>query len=134
MSSGASTRRDFQARWPGFFPTRVVSTGASRLRLWWGHIPSFGWRCSAARRSGCPRRYDHRRSSGLDLRIVLRTFASIEHAVVADDAHDSMAEAGRGGRAESLRRGPVTPRRQQRVLSCVVDAGKNVVLDQFAPM
>src|SRR5580700_12296722 len=55
--------------------------------------------------------------------------AAIEHAVVANDAHDLMAEAGRGGRAESLRRCPVTPRRQQRVLFCVVDAGKDVVLD-----
>ena len=59
--------------------------------------------------------------------------AAIEDAVVANDAHDSMAGAGRGGRAESLRRWPVTPRRHQRVLSCVVDAGKDVVPDQVHP-
>ena len=45
---------DLQVRWPGFFPIRAVSIGVFRLMLWWRRIPSFGQRCSAIRRSGCP--------------------------------------------------------------------------------
>src|ERR1700722_1234253 len=72
MSSGASTRRDLQARWPGFFPIRVVSIGVSRLMLWWRRIPSFGRRCSAVRRSGCPGWYDRRRDQSSARRYVKR--------------------------------------------------------------
>src|SRR6202047_3812146 len=57
-----------------------------------------------------------RRGPGLDRWVVLRALASIEHAVVPDDAHDPMADAGTDGGAEFLRRGPVTPRRPQREL------------------
>ena len=67
-------------------------------------------------RLGMPAR--HRRR-GLDLGIVSRTLASIEHAVVADDAHDSMAEAGRGGRAESPpRAGHATTQGARAFLHC----------------
>ena len=59
--------------------------------------------------------------------------ASIEHAVVPDHAHNAMARligAGVEDRRELLRRGPIAPRRQQRELPLVVDAGENVVIDQ----
>src|ERR1700738_4616158 len=71
-----------------------------------------------------------RRRPGLDRGVLLRALASIEHAVVADDAHDSMTDAGMDWRAEFLRRGPVMPRRPKRRLPHVVDTGKNVVMDQ----
>src|ERR1700688_1951658 len=72
MSSGASTRRDLQARWLGFFPIRVVSIGVSRLMLWWRRIPSFGRRCSAVRPSGCPGWYNRRRDRSSATRYVKR--------------------------------------------------------------
>jgi hypothetical protein len=71
-----------------------------------------------------------RRRPGLDRGVVLRALASIEHTVVADDAHDPMADTGTDWRAEFLRRGPVVPRCQQREFPLVVNAGENVVVDQ----
>src|SRR5258708_1964623 len=44
-----------------------------------------------------------RRRPGLDRGVVLRALASIEHAVVPDDPHDPMADAGTDERAEFLR-------------------------------
>ena len=73
-----------------------------------------------------------RRRSGVDRGVVLRALASIEHAVVPDDAHDAVASAGNassGERLESLRRESITPRRQQSQFPLVVNAGENVVVD-----
>src|SRR5260370_19224735 len=71
-----------------------------------------------------------RRRPGLDRGVVLRALASIEHAVVPDDAHDPMADAGTDGRTGFLPRGPVTPRGQQRELPPVVDSGQTLVASQ----
>ncbi len=73
----------------------------------------------------------------IDCRVVLRALAPIEHPVVPDHAHDAMAQligAGANGRRELLGRGPISPRRQQRQLPLVVDAGENVVIDQVQPV
>ena len=73
------------------------------------------------------------RCPATDWRVVLGALASIEHAVVPDHTHDAMATtvgAGAEWRLESLCRGSVAPRRQQRELSLVVDAGENVVTEQ----
>src|ERR1700733_8598700 len=51
-----------------------------------------------------------------DCRVVLRALAPIEHAVVPDDAHNTMAQligAGAHGRREPLSRAPIPPRSQQ---------------------
>ena len=67
-----------------------------------------------------------------DIGVVLRALASIEHAVVAHEPYDAMANAHPSERArhKTSGRGPIAPGDQERKLSFVVDAGKYIIVDR----
>ena len=67
----------------------------------------------------------------LDIGVVLGALAPIEHAVVAHEPYDAMANARTGERARRETSGsrPIAPGDQKRKLSFVVDAGEHIIVD-----
>src|SRR5882757_7395731 len=71
-----------------------------------------------------------------DRGIVLGTFAPIEHAIVPHHSHNAMpsAHTSKQARLEPFGRRPISPRSQERQLPLIVDAGEDIVIDQFLGM
>ena len=68
----------------------------------------------------------------LDIGVVLGVLASIEHAVVAHEPDDAMADARTAKRARRETSGsrPIPPGDQKRKLSFVVNAGEHIIVDR----